>query len=507
MAIFKFGKAKDIKKRLANKKNDEQQPDAKSNTEINGGGQSVPLEICECETLLKKLFFNSSDVIANVFETQENKAMIVYIDGLTNKDMTDRDILKPLKSSEFRGDVALSITAPTIIVNNISAACTEIVNGNVAIFYENSHKIFVVDFKQWDKRAIAEPDSETVTRGPKEGFTENIRTNTVLIRRKIRNPGLVFENMILGRQTNTQVSLVYVNGIVNRDVLQELKSRLSKIDVDSILESGHIEQYIDHNTFSPISGVGVTQKPDNLAARILEGRVGILCDGTPHVLTVPELFIDNLHTNEDYYSRTLQIAIIRMLRIIGLLIGILLPGLAIAFITYNPETIPPSFLTHLITSTQKTPLPAAAEAFFLILMFELLRESGIRLPKTIGSAITIVGSLIIGEAAVNAGIVGAPMVIIIALTAVSSFIVPNLAEFILIYRLFFLLLGATMGLIGIGWGVFIMLSQLISTKSFGIPILSSFSKNEMKDSVLRFPLGSLKFRPWSIAKDNRRRMK
>ena len=505
IAIFEFGKTNDEKQQSDSIS--QQKPDAKSNTKANDDGKNVSSKISEYEALLKKIFFNSSDVIIDVFETQKDKAMIVYIDGLTDKDITDRDIIKPLKSPDFKGDIAYAIKARYKIVNDISESVTEIVNGNVAVFYENSNEIFVVDFKQWDKRSVEPPDSETVTRGPKEGFTENIRTNTVLIRRKIRNPALIFENMTLGRQTNTQVSLVYVNGIVNQDVLKELKLRLSQIDVDSILESGHIEQFIDHNTFSPVSGVGVTQKPDIAAARILEGRVGVLCDGTPHVLTVPELFIDNLHTSEDYYSRTLQSTIIRMLRVIGLFIGTLLPGLSVAFMTYNPETIPPVFLTQLINSTQKTPLPAAAEAFFLILMFELLRESGTRMPKTIGSAITIVGSLIIGEAAVNASIVGAPMVIIIALTAVSSFIVPSLAEFILIYRLFFLLLGATMGLVGIGTGMVIMLAQLISTESFGIPILSSFSKNEMKDSVLRFPLWSMKSRPTSIVRNNVRKMK
>lgn len=500
-----FRKAK--KKKQHTNNNEQKQSNAKNNTDNNSDKQNMPHEISECETLLRNKFFNSSDVIIDVFETPKDKAMIVYIDGLTNKDITDRDVIKPLKSPDFKGDVALAITARYRIVDDITAAVVEIANGNVAVFYENCGKIFVVDLKQWEKRSVEPPDSETVTRGPKEGFTENIRTNTALIRRKIRNPALVFENMILGRQTNTQISLVYVNGIVNQDVLKELKLRLSKVDVDSILESGHIEQFIDHNTFSPISGIGVTQKPDIAAARILEGRVGVLCDGTPHVLMVPELFMDNLHTSEDYYSRTLQSTIIRMIRVIGLFIGTLLPGLSVAFMTYNPETIPPVFLTQLIKSTQKTPLPAAAEAFFLILMFELLRESGTRMPKTIGSAITIVGSLIIGEAAVNASIVGAPMVIIIALTAVSSFIMANLAEFILIYRLFFLLLGATMGLIGIGTGMVIMLAQLISTESFGIPILSSFSKNEMEDSVLRFPLWSMKFRPTSIAKDNVRKIK
>lgn len=493
--------------RFKKAKDKNHQPDNKSNTKKKEDIQRAPRKISEYEALLKKIFFNSSDVNIEVFETQKDKAMIVYIDGLINKDITDRDIIRPLKSPYFNGNVPFTVNTYCKIINDISESVTEIVNGNVAVFYENSEKIFVIDFKQWEKRSVEVPESETVTRGPKEGFTESIRTNTALIRRKIRNPGLIFENMTLGRQTNTQISLVYVNEIVNLEVLKELKLRLSKIDVGSILESGYIEQYIEYNTFLPISGIGVTQKPDILAARILEGRVGILCDGTPHALTVPELFIENFNTSEDYYTRTLHAVIMRMLRMIGLFIGVLLPGLAVAFMTYSSETLPPAFLMNLVNSMQKTPLPSAAEAFFLILMFELLRESGTRLPKTVGAAITIVGSLIIGETAVNAGVVGSPMVIIVALTAVSSFILPNLTEFILVYRMFFLVLGATMGLIGIGAGIVIILTQLASAESFGVPILSVFTKSEMKDEILRFPLWSMNFRPKSIAKRNVRRMK
>jgi spore germination protein KA len=508
ITIFGFGKRNDKLRPPDNKKHKKIQPSEEADkAEESDGGVSIPPEIDKCANLLKDIFFNSSDVVIDIFETKKEKAMIVYINGMINKDITGRDIITPLKSPDFNGDAAFAIKAQYKTLHDMTAVASEIVNGNVAVFYENSGRVFAVDFRQWDMRPVETPESETVTRGPKEGFTENILTNTSLIRRKIRNPGLIFENMILGRQTHTQVLLVYINAIVNRNVLKELKARLSKIDVGSVLESGYIEQYIGHHTFSPVSGFGITQKPDILAARILEGRVGILCDGTPHVLTVPELFIENIQSSEDYYDRTLQALFFRLLRVIGIFIGTLIPGLSVAFMTYNQETIPPPFMTHLINSTQKTPLPIAAEAFFLILMFELLRESGKRMPKTIGSAITIVGSLIIGEAAVNAGIVGAPMVIIIAMTAVSSFIVPNLAEFILVYRLFFLMLGAMMGLIGIGTGVVFMLAQLISTESFGIPILSSFSGSEMKDGVVRFPLWTMKKRPESITNENVRRMK
>ena len=499
VTIFRFRKRSKTKRQgEANVKKDENE---------NIAQQVVPSAIPQCEELVRRIFRNSSDVTIKTFETKKEKAMVVYINGLVNRDLMDRDIIAPLKSSDFDGDISFAIKTHCDEVNDIQTFVGAVLQGNIAIFYENNKKIIIVDIKEWDKRPVETPDSESVIRGPREGFTESIRTNSALLRRKIRTPKLIIENMIIGRQSNTQIGIAYIEGIVNQDVLKELKYRLSQIDTDAILESGYIEQHICEHTFSPVSGIGATQKPDIAAAKILEGRVAVFCDGTPHVLTIPELFIENIQTGEDYYNRPLLSTLLRILRIMGLFITVMLPGLAVAIITFSQEMMPSVFLTSLISSTQKTPMPVGAEVFFLILMFELLKEAGTRLPKTVGSAITIVGALIIGDAAVNAGIVSAPAVIIVALTAVSSFIVPNLPEFILIYRLLFLFLGSTMGLIGIGTGVVIMLTQLVSTISFGVPIFSSFSKNEMKDIVVRFPLWSMKYRPSSIAKNNVRRRK
>lgn len=227
--------------------------------------------------------------------------------------------------------------------------------------------------------------------------------------------------------------------------------------------------------------------------------------GTPFVLTIPELFIENIQTSEDYYTSSILASSLRILRIFGIIASLILPGLAVAVITYNQEMMPAPFLVSMITSTLKTPLPAGAEVFLLMVMFELVKEAGTRLPKAVGSAITIVGSLIIGDAAVSAGIAGAPAVIIVALTAVTGFIAPTLTKFLLIYRFVFLFLGGTLGLVGIGSGIMILLTQLISTKSFGIPILDSFNKNEVKDSFIRFPLKSMFLRPTVIDKRNVRR--
>ncbi|NLG36596.1 MAG: spore germination protein [Clostridiales bacterium] len=454
---------------------------------------------------MKETFGDSADVVLLQIETVREKAMLVFIDGLVNKDLIQRDIINPLKDHSFDGNVTIALRTQFKEIPDLNAVAPEIVNGNAALFYEGSRKAFVSDLKGWAKRGVETPLAESVIRGPKEGFTEDLRTNSALIRRKIRNPKLIFESLTLGRQTQTHLEIVYVEGIVNRDVLEELRRRLSSIDIDAILESGFIEHYIEDNIYSPIPGIGMTQKPDIAAARILDGRVAVLCDGTPHALTIPELFVENLQTSEDIYNRLIFANFTRLLRILGLFIAVMLPGLAVAFITFNQEMLPTVFLIKLISSTEGTPLSSAIEAFLLILMFELLKEAGTRLPMAVGSAITIVGSLIIGEAAVGAGIVSAPMVIIIALTAVCSFIIPNLNEFIIISRLFFLLLGSTLGLIGIGAGIALLISYLVSTKSFGIPILASFSAQDIRDSIFRVPYKYKKFRPTAIAKDNVRR--
>ena len=427
------------------------------------------------------------------------------MDGLVDKDLIDRDILRPLKSEGFEGDISRALNCVYIEKDDLNEVLSQVVGGMVAVFYSGNKKAYLIEFRKWSERSVEQPTAEQVVRGPKEGFTENIRTNTALIRRKIKNPNLIIENFVLGRQTNTPIELVYVYGIVNKEILAEVKKRLSKIDVDSIMESGYIEQYITENKLSPVSGIGLTQKPDVAAARILEGRVGILCDGTPHVLTIPELFMENIKTNEDYNNKAIYATVSRSIRLLGLFITVVMPGLSVAILTYHVEMVPAIFLSSVIKSMLKTPMSLSAEVLLLIILFELLKEAGKRLPEQIGSAISIVGSLIIGDMAVNAGLVSATAVIIVATAAVTNFIVPNLEEFTIIYRLSFWLLGSIMGLLGIAAGLMIIMTHLVSTKSFGVPILSSFSKHERKDSIVRFLLEQQGYRPASIAKDNVKR--
>lgn len=467
--------------------------------------QKIPQSAIKFEQLIKAAIGKSFDVVIDRFKTNFEEAVLVYVDGLANKDLVDRDIIKPLRAQEFDGNSEKALRVSFEYAEDIPSVLKKVLEGNTAVFYAKSKNALICDLKQWDKRAIDTPDAEGVTRGPKEGFTENFLTNISMVRRKLRTPNLTIEQMRLGRQTNTAVAILYLEDIVNCDVLERVKERLSKIDIDSILETGQIEQYLEDSPFSIISGIGLTQKPDVAAARMLEGRLAIVVDGTPHVMTIPELFIETLQNAEDYYTRTLFSNFLRFIRLFALFLSIYTPGLSVAVMTFHMEMVPFTFLESIIRATQGTPFPIAFELFFLGIMFEMLKEAGLRMPKAIGSAITIVGALILGDIAVSAGVVGAPSVIIIAITAVASLLTVNVNEFATIYRFGMLFLGAVMGIVGIAAGTLFMMAQLISKTSFGIPVLSSFSKEEFKDSIIKYPITQIEFRPESIVKNNRRR--
>ncbi|MBP2653455.1 MAG: GerA spore germination protein [Firmicutes bacterium] len=471
------------------------------------------------KTFLENVFKKSSDVIFNEFTTLSGiNVLIVYIDGLVDKHIIGRDIIDSFitKARDLQKGIPLNskILKSLIVASNVkessrmSVIIDDILNGNTVMFVDGLNTALLIDSKGWEKRAVAEPDTETVIRGPREGFIENFQTNISLLRRKIRNPNLVFETIHLGKQTKTNVAIAYIDGIVNQMVLEEVRSRLNKINTDSVLETGYIEQYIEDNRFSLIATITNTQKPDIIAGKILEGRVAIFCDGTPHVLVVPHLFIETLQTSEDYYVRPFVASAWRMLRILALIITILLPGLYVALQTYHQEMIPTVLLLRMAGSSSDIPFPAGAEMFIMLVFYELLRESGIRLPRAVGSAISIVGALIVGESAVNAGLVSAPVVIVTAATGVAGFIVPALSEAIMIYRFLFLLSGTFMGLYGVVCGIYIAVMHAVSLRSFGVPFTSPLAPSGqglIEDFILRFPIWAMKKRPDAIAKDKLQR--
>lgn len=462
----------------------------------------ISYSLLDNKTILQNRFKNSIDIVFYEFETMSKiKALAVYIEDLVDKDLLDGDVINPFirqkqdetqqNITEFESIKKLMPVANMKEVNQLSETITNIIDGNVIIFIEKTNYAISIACQGFEKRAVTEPAAEMVVRGPKEGFIESINTNRALIRRKIRNENFVFEEFEIGNQTKTKINIAYIAGVVSAQVLDEVRRRLAKINTDSILDAGYLEEFIEDSHRSLVSTIGYSQKPDIVASKILEGRVAILCDGSPQVLTVPHVFSETLQTSEDYYNRPYISMILRLIRVVALFVSIFLPAFYVALETYHQEMIPSVFLVTMTGASLGVPFPASVEALLMVFAFEFLKESGQRMPKALGAAISIVGALVLGEAAVQAGIVSADLIVVIAFTAVASFIVSSLDEAVTLYRIISLFLGAAMGIFGITAGGFMMLMHLMSLRSFGVPYMSPLApvnKKGLNDFIIRFPL-------------------
>jgi len=476
---------------------------------------------------IRRTFGPSKDVIIREFSfgpKHQTKAALVFIEGLINITVINDNIIKPLmydssflfnkntvdpSSMEIIKSTMLSVSdiQEAYDIKETVAGC---LSGDVAFFINGFSQAFVISCKGFEKRSVEDPQNESVIRGPRESFTENLRTNTALLRRKIKSPALIMETMIIGRKTRTNICITYLMGVASPELIELIKRRLKNISADAILESGYIEQYIEDAPFSIFSTVGYSEKPDVVAAKILEGRAAIIVDGTPFVLTAPMLFIENFQTSEDYYIRTYFASLLRVLRFMSYAISILAPAAYVALTTFHQELIPTALLFTMIAAREGIPFPAVIEAGIMMVTFEILREAGLRLPRPVGQAVSIVGALVIGEAAVTAGIIGAPMVIVVAITAVSSFVIPSNIENATILRMIFLILAGSMGGFGIMISLLGLLIHLSSLKSFGSPYLSPIAPirpKEMKDVFIRAPLWAMLKRPFDIAHNDINRHK
>jgi spore germination protein KA len=387
-----------------------------------------------------------------------------------------------------------------------------IFNGSTAILLDGCVIALTADTVGGSMRAVEEPSSQTVIRGPKEGFTENIRTNTALIRRKIKSPELRIEIKIIGRNTQTNVAIVYLKGVANDKVVEEIHKRLDSIDIDGILESGYIEEFIQDATFSPFPTIQNSERPDATAAGILEGQVVIIVDGTPFVLLAPVTFFKFFQSSEDYYQRYDIATFLRIIRYSSFFLSMLLPSLYIAITTFHQEMLPTTLLISLAAQREGVPFPALLEAMMMEITFEVLREAGVRMPRVIGPAISIVGALVLGQAAVQAGIISGAMVIVVSFTAIANFVIPaiNMAIAARLIRFSLMILGATLGLFGIMSGLMVMLIHMAGLRSFGVPYLMPVApliKGNLKDVFIRVPWWGMLTRPRLISPNHVRQAK
>lgn len=504
-----------IKKKVKFTNSEQQQfniPESQISSDINENIQYV-----------NNLFDQNSDYIFRQFNISQNRqiqAFIIGIDGLFDKEDVNENILKPLmqlKVDKNNENGTLKWIQNNLInINSIAVetsmekAIGNFLKGSILLFVDGIEQVLILNVNAWEHRGITEPLTETVVRGPREGFTEILRINTSMLRRKIHNPKLQIQHLVLGKLTQTDIAIVFINDVVNPAILNEVKERLQRIEIDSILESGYIEELIEDSPFSLFTSVANTERPDVACAKILEGRIAILVDGTPFCLVVPHLFIESFQSPEDYYTRPYWSSFTRMLRILAFFIAVLTPAVYVAGQLYHKEMFPTELLISLASERQGVPFPLAIELFIMQIVFEFLREAGVRMPRPIGQAVSIVGALIIGEAAVNAGFVGAPTIIVIASAGISGLLVPALTEVISLLRLLFLIAASVFGLYGIMLLGIGLLIHLASLRSFTISYMSPIFPiiwTDWKDAFIRMPLSSMNLSPKSLQPNDQVRQK
>ncbi|MED3833479.1 spore germination protein [Peribacillus frigoritolerans] len=472
---------------------------------------------------IKKTLGNSSDIVIRDFQAGKNgeiKLGIVYTDGLTDsasiQDLILDTLMVQIRNSDSDVEVPdcfeliKSHTLPVggiVEITEFQKLFNHVLSGDTMLLMDGSPKGLALGSRGWVDRGVQEPSSQTVVRGPKDGFTETLRTNTALIRRRIKDPNLWLETKQIGEKTQTDVAIMYLKGVANDKTVSELQSRLNRINIDAILESGYIEELIQDEVYTPFPTVYNTERPDAVAAAILEGRIAIMVDGTPFVLIVPALMVHFFQSSEDYYQRADIATLIRVLRYLSFFLALLTPSLYVAVSTFHQEMLPTPLLISLASQREGVPFPAFVEAMLMEVVFEILREAGVRMPRAIGSSISIVGALVIGQAAVEAGFVSATMVIIVSLTAICSFVFPanSMASAFRMLRFLFMILAATFGLYGIILGLIVMVLHLNSLRSFGLPYLAPnapFILQDQKDNIIRMPHWSLLKRPRLISKND-----
>jgi spore germination protein KA len=471
---------------------------------------------------VKEILSNSSDVLFREFFLKGKEripCLLVAVDGMVDKNLLDQFILKPLMV-DLAGhpelvqvtlsnvvDITLQSLLPGLEIKKISKmgeAINAVLSGDAVIFFGNVTEAIVIGARGWANSGVNEPVSESVIKGPHEGFTETLRINTSLLRRKIKHPSLRLISLKVGDLTNTDLVVTYIDKIASPDVVSEVLRRLGTIKMDGVLGNGYIEEMIEDFPYSPFPQIAYTERPDVLAGKLLEGKVGIMLDGTPIVLVVPAILTQFLSVNEDYYQRAISAILFRFVRYLGAFVALLAPSIYIAVTTFHQEIIPTDLLMSISAGRQGVPFPALLEALSMTVVLEILQEAGLRLPKPIGQTIGIVGALIIGDAAVKASLVSPLMVIIIGITAVASYAIPyyDLSLAVRLIRFPLMLLAGILGFFGVSVGLYVIIIHLLSLRSFGVPYISPIAplriRALLQDTFVRAPWWALKRRPQLI---------
>ncbi|MGI6165284.1 MAG: spore germination protein [Limnochordia bacterium] len=462
---------------------------------------------------IKTLFEDADDVTVREFKVggKGTSAAVVYISGMLDNEVISAQLLKTLMldarqikqwdEPDLLDRIKGMITIGDLKeIESFDDAVYYLLAGKAVLFVDTVFKALAIGAQGWEQRGVEQPVAEAVIRGPRDSFCECVTTNITLVRQRLKDPSLKIKMYLLGRRSRTAVALVYIADIIDPGILEEAQNRLDKVDIDSLTDSGYLEQLISDSWWSPFDTVQATERPDEVVGGLLEGRFALICDNSPFVILAPTTINTLMHSPEDYYISWSASTIIRMVRFVGSFLALTLPAVYIALVSYNPEMIPTTLALTIAAARDGIPFPAVTEAFVMELMLELLREAGIRLPGPIGQTIGIVGGIIIGDAAVRAGLVSPVMVIIVASTAIASFLIPTYSLTITVrnLRFFLMTMAAVLGLFGVSMGMLVILVHLATLKSFGVSMLSPWSPLRIRafqDTVIRFPWLAMKARP------------
>jgi spore germination protein KA len=474
--------------------------------------------------LFKDLFKDDDTFITRYFNNKSNpdlKFCIFYMDGLVNSEFINEDIIKPLmlgKIEDQGKNLMDTLRNEAVLINEVTKTSDmqqiieAVTYGDTILITDGVAEALILNSKDFRLRSITEPTSEQIISGPREGFNESLMVNLSMIHRRIRSNDLKMKFQTFGERTKTRACVCYIDSLVDKQALDELYRRLNQFDVDCVLDAEHLAEMIKDNKWSPYRTTGVTERPDVVVGKILEGRIAVFLDGTPVVLTVPYLFIENFQSNEDYYLNFYYASFQRVLRIFGFFLTVITPAFYITAVAYHHEMLPTQLFISISAERMSVPLPAAVEAVLLLIMFDIIKEAGIRMPSNIGQALSIVGALVIGQAAVEAKLVAAPMIIIVALTAITNLLIPKINAAAMITRYLLLILSSAIGFFGLVIGLSFVLIHLLSLRSFGMPYLSPidrmpFRAQELKDVTIRAPWFKMKQRPVMAADKTRMKTK
>ncbi len=447
---------------------------------------------------VKSIFGDSQDLNIVRITVEGIRCAVLTIEGMVTAKDLSKMLFDPIMEYKKRNAEPKDVfkffseegifSTDTKVVNLFSEVCEYLCSGFALVFVHGIDHGVAYGAQGFAIRSLSEPTTEANVKGAKEAFIENLRTNMSLIRRRVKNPKLRFEYLYAGKVSKTPLCIAYIDGKTPKKLCDMIKRQVKKIDLDMVLTTGAVEPFISAGKGSFFSSISTTERPDVCASKINEGRIALLIDGVPFALVCPSLFIENFQTVDDYSDKPYYASYLRIIRFLSFLVATLLPGAYVAAATHHPEILARALLLNLITSAETTPYSLVAEMFIVIIMFEILKEAGLRLPKTIGGAVSIVGGLVIGDAAVSSGLISAPLLIIIGITATSSFVVPSLNAQTTILRIINVIMGSAFGFFGIAITAAVILVNASATDSFAVPYTAPmfpFTAKAMRDAVAR----------------------